>query len=140
MIGIKLLNDQAKIPHRATENAAGYDVYSSIDILIYPQERQLIKTGISIAIPSGFYGRLAPRSGLALKNGIDTLAGVIDSDYRGELGVILYNTDKENPFHIKIGDRICQLIIEKYYTFQIQETESLEDSERGTGGFGSTGK
>jgi dUTP pyrophosphatase len=91
-------------------------------------------------IPDGYYGRIAPRSGWALKYGIDTLAGVIDSDYRGEVGVILYNTDKEIPFNIKMGDRIAQIVFEKYYTFQIQETEILEFSKRGTGGFGSTGK
>ena len=137
---IKLTDFNAQIPTKGSEHSAGYDLYSCCNALIYPQERMLIKTGIVLEIPEGFYGRIAPRSGLALKNGIDVMAGVIDSDYRGEIGVILYNTDKNTPFHIKIGDRIAQLIIEKYYTFDLQQAEDLNVSERGTGGFGSTGK
>jgi dUTP pyrophosphatase len=137
---IKLLETNAKVPVRANDCAAGYDLYSSCNALIYPQERMLIKTGISIEIPEGYYGRIAPRSGWALKNGIDTLAGVIDSDYRGEVGVILYNTDKETPFHIKIGDRIAQIIFEKYYNFDIEVSDEISETTRGDGGFGSTGK
>jgi dUTP pyrophosphatase len=137
---IKLLETNAKVPVRANDCAAGYDLYSSCNALIYPQERMLIKTGISIEIPEGYYGRIAPRSGWALKYGIDTLAGVIDSDYRGEVGVILYNTDKEIPFHIKIGDRIAQIIFEKYYSFDIEISNEISKTARGDGGFGSTGK
>jgi dUTP pyrophosphatase len=137
---IKLTDFNAQIPTKGSEHSAGYDLYSCCNALIYPQERMLIKTGIVLEIPEGFYGRIAPRSGLALKNGIDVMAGVIDSDYRGDIGVMLYNTDKNTPFHIKIGDRIAQLIIEKYYTFDLQQAEDLNVSERGTGGFGSTGK
>jgi dUTP pyrophosphatase len=137
---IKLLATNAKAPVRANDCAAGYDLFSLYNYTLYPHQRLLVQTGIAMEIPDGYYGRIAPRSGWALKYGIDTLAGVIDSDYRGEVGVILYNTDKEIPFNIKMGDRIAQIVFEKYYTFQIQETESLEDSKRGTGGFGSTGK
>jgi len=137
---IKLLETNAKVPVRANDCAAGYDLYSSCNALIYPQERMLIKTGISIEIPEGYYGRIAPRSGWALKYGIDTLAGVIDSDYRGEVGVILYNTDKAIPFNIKIGDRIAQIIFEKYYTFDIEISDEISKTARGDGGFGSTGK
>jgi dUTP pyrophosphatase len=137
---IKLTDFNAQIPTKGSEHSAGYDLYSCYNALIYPQERMLIKTGIVLEIPEGHYGRIAPRSGLALKNGIDVMAGVIDSDYRGEVGVILYNTDKNIPFHVKIGDRIAQLIIEKYYTFDIQKVETLNLSERGSNGFGSTGK
>ena len=137
---IKLTDFNAQIPTKGSEHSAGYDLYSCCNALIYPQERMLIKTGIVLEIPEGHYGRIAPRSGLALKNGIDVMAGVIDSDYRGEVGVILYNTDKNIPFHVKIGDRIAQLIIEKYYTFDIQKVETLNLSERGSNGFGSTGK
>jgi dUTP pyrophosphatase len=91
-------------------------------------------------IPDGYYGRIAPRSGWALKYGVDTLAGVIDSDYRGEVGVILYNTDKEIPFNIKMGDRIAQIVFEKYYTFDIEVSDEISKTSRGDGGFGSTGK
>lgn len=136
---IKLTDLNAQIPTKGSEHSAGYDLYSCCNALIHPQERALVKAGIVLEIPEGYYGRIAPRSGLALKNGIDVMAGVIDSDYRGEIGVILHNTDKTVPFHIKIGDRIAQLIIEKYYTFDLKKSDDLNYSERGSGGFGSTG-
>ena len=117
---IKLSDTNAKIPTRGTSESAGYDLYSLNDYYVYPQERTNIRTGITLEIPKGYYGRIAPRSGLALKNGIDVMAGVIDCDYRGEIGVILYNTDNNIPFHIKIGDRIAQIIFEKYYTFKFK--------------------
>jgi dUTP pyrophosphatase len=92
-----------------------------------------------MSIPPGYYGRIAPRSGLALKYGIDVLAGVVDAGYRGEICVILYNTDKDNLFHIKTGDRIAQIIIEKYYPMDFVEVEKLDESIRGNSGFGSSG-
>jgi dUTP pyrophosphatase len=101
--------------------------------------RSLIKTGIAIEIPEGFYGRIAPRSGLALKHGIDVLAGVIDSSYRGEIGVVLFNTDQNQSFSIKAGDRIAQLIIERHYNFPWVRRTSLGDSNRSNNGFGSSG-
>lgn len=136
---IKLLDKNAKVPVRANQCAAGYDLYALHDYYVYPQERTLVKTGIALEIPEGHYGRIAPRSGLAYKNGIDTLAGVIDSDYRGELGVILLNTHKEQYFTIKSGDRIAQIIFEKYYDFDMEITEDISETSRGSGGFGSTG-
>lgn len=139
MIKIKLLNSNSKTPERSTSNAAGYDIFAVQDYNIEAQSRELIKTGIALEIPDGYYGRIAPRSGIALKNGIDVMAGVIDSDYRGEIGVILYNSDKNNSFLVRTGDRIAQLIIEKYYPFGIQIVESLDDTDRGTSGFGSSG-
>ena len=139
-MNIKLLDPNSQIPTKATANSAGYDLYSCCNIIIYPLERMLVKTGISIEIPEGYYGRIAPRSGLALKNGIDVMAGVIDSDYRGEIGVILYNTDKNIPLHVKTGDRIAQLIIEKHFTFEMTIVDNVSISERADGGFGSTGK
>lgn len=137
---VKLLDNNAKAPERATANAAGYDIFSLTDCCIYPQTRAMLKTGISIELPEGYYGRLAPKSGLALNYGIDVMAGVIDSDYRGEISVILYNTDKDIPYMVRIGDKIAQLIIEKYYPFGLQVVDDLSDSERGSDGFGSTGK
>jgi dUTP pyrophosphatase len=136
---VKLLDFNAQLPTKGSLHSAGYDLYSSCNSLIYPQQRMLVQTGISIEIPEGYYGRIAPRSGLALKYGIDVMAGVIDSDYRGDVGVILYNTDKENPFHIKIGDRIAQLIIEKHYTFELESVDLLQSTQRSSNGFGSTG-
>lgn len=139
LIDIKKLSEKAQTPTRATNNAAGYDLYSAQDIIINTQERQLIKTDISMSIPEGYYGRIAPRSGLALKSGIDVMAGVIDSDYRGEIGVILLNTSKTTPFTIKCGDRIAQIIFEKYHAVEFRELTELKSSVRSSGGFGSTG-
>lgn len=139
MIKIKKLHQDAKIPVRANETDAGADLCSVESVVIAPLSRTLIKTGISLEIPKNYYGRIAPRSGLAFKNGIDVLAGVIDSSYRGEVGVILFNTDKENSFTINQGDRIAQLIIEAHYNMSFSENDTLTDTDRGAGGFGSTG-
>lgn len=139
-MNIRLLDINAQLPTRGTQDAAGYDLYSSCNALIYPQERFLIKTGIAIEIPSGYYGRIAPRSGLAFNHGIDIMAGVIDSDYRGEIGAILYNTDRNRPFHVKIGDRIAQIIFEKYYIFDIVKADDISKTSRESAGFGSTGR
>ena len=157
-IKIKRLSKSAITPSRANDSDAGYDLYATQDMVIGPMEKLIVPTGISIEIPSGYYGRIAPRSGLAVKNSIDVLAGVIDSGYRGEIGVVLinlnlpevlFNRNKKstayesafgarNKFSISKGDRIAQLIIEKCHKIQWVETE-LSDSERGEGGFGSTG-
>ncbi|XP_014404291.1 PREDICTED: deoxyuridine 5'-triphosphate nucleotidohydrolase, mitochondrial isoform X2 [Myotis brandtii] len=129
------------------------------DYTIPPMEKTLVKTDIQIALPSGCYGRvalrrltlaqevlavrktenIAPRSGLAAKHFIDVGAGVIDEDYRGNLGVVLFNFGKEK-FEVKKGDRIAQLICERIFYPEIEEVQALDDTERGSGGFGSTGK
>lgn len=106
--------------------------------VIPPRGKALFKTDIAIAVPAGTYGRVAPRSGLALKHGIDTGAGVIDEDYRGNVGVILFN-HSDVEFTVAAGDRIAQLILEKIETPPIQCVEDLDDTARGAGGFGSTG-
>lgn len=139
MIKIKKINDLARIPVRANSTDAGADLYSTESLIIPPLSRALVKTGLIIEIPENYYGRIAPRSGLAFKNGIDVMAGVIDSGYRNEVGVILYNTDQFKGFEVKIGDRIAQLIIEAHYNFKFEESSELSDTERGSGGFGSTG-
>ena len=136
---VKLLNEKSKIPCRVHTTDAGADLFSIEDCIVNPSERKLISTGISLEIPEGYYGRIAPRSGLAAKNGIDVLAGVLDSSYRGEVKVILFNTSDEN-FEIKVGDRIAQLIVEKHYNFEFEVVDNLEETTRGSGGFGSTGK
>jgi dUTP pyrophosphatase len=128
----------AKLPVRATPGSAGYDLFAANRMVIPARGRGLVPTGLVIKIPENYYGRIAPRSGLALKNGIDVGAGVIDSDYRGSVGVVLFNHSDVN-FHIDAGDRIAQLIIEHIATPPVQEVDSLDDTERGTGGFGSTG-
>lgn len=138
-IKFRKLNDLAKTPFRANLTDAGSDLFSTEKVSIPPLSRKMIKTGICLEIPEGFYGRVAPRSGLAFKKGIDVLAGVIDSSYRGELCVILYNTDQNDSFDIDIGDRIAQLIIESHYNFEFENTDELSSTNRDTGGFGSSG-
>ena len=138
MFQVKKLVTHAVIPKRATEGSAGLDISSSVDITIPSHKWFAVPTGISIMVPKECYARLAPRSGLAFKYGIQVGAGVIDSDYTGEIKVILFNHG-ENDFTIKTGDRIAQLIFEKIFTDDLQEVEELVKTERGAGGFGSTG-
>ncbi|KAM6181060.1 deoxyuridine 5'-triphosphate nucleotidohydrolase, mitochondrial [Erethizon dorsatum] len=133
------LSEHATAPTRGSARAAGYDLYSAYDYTIPPMEKALVKTDIQIALPSGCYGRIAPRSGLAAKHFIDVGAGVIDEDYRGNVGVVLFNFGKEK-FEVKKGDRIAQLICERIYYPEIEEVQGLDDTERGSEGFGSTGK
>lgn len=139
ILKIKKLDPNAIIPTRANPTDAGADLYALEDIRIQPNTRELVRTGISLEVPESYYARIAPRSGLAYKNGIDVLAGVVDSSYRGEVGVILLNTDTQKIFNIRAGDRIAQLIIEAHYNMTIREVDSLSDTTRGDGGFGSTG-
>ncbi|NXN98901.1 DUT protein, partial [Rhinopomastus cyanomelas] len=133
------LSENASAPSRGSARAAGYDLYSAYDCVIPPMEKAVVKTDIQIALPSGCYGRVAPRSGLAAKHFIDVGAGVIDEDYRGNVGVVLFNFGKE-PFEVKKGDRIAQLICERICYPELEEVQALDDTERGDGGFGSTGK
>lgn len=134
----KQLDPKAKLPTRGSPSSAGLDIYSIEDVTIEPGQRCLARTGLSVAIPEGFYGRIAPRSGLAVKHGLDVLAGVIDSDYRGELLCALYNTGK-TPISLPAQSKICQLIIEKIVTPDAVWSEDLSETARGAGGFGSTG-
>ncbi|MEY8303143.1 dUTP diphosphatase [Anaerosalibacter bizertensis] len=140
---IKIINKSPfPLPKYKTEGSAGVDLYANIKSqeVLKPLERILVPTGISVSIPSGYEGQVRPRSGLALKHGI-TLAnavGTIDSDYRGEIKVILINLSNED-FIIKRGDRIAQLVFTKYEKVNFIEVDSLNSTERGTGGFGHTG-
>lgn len=140
-IPVRQLDAEIELPQAQNRGDAGYDLRSAQDISIAPGERAIVPTGIAIAIPIGYGGFVQPRSGLAAKKGISVLnsPGLIDSGYRDELKVILINTDRNETFEIKRGDRIAQLVIQKYETVQWNVVEDLEDSERGTGGFGSTG-
>ena len=138
-INVKRLSENAMIPAQGTAFAAGYDLYAAEDATIVCGTRKLVKTNISMEITPGYYGRIASRSGLAYKSGIDVLAGVIDSDYRGDIGVILYNTDKNIDFVVKKGDRIAQIIFEACYSATLNTVENLDNTLRQSGGYGSTG-
>ncbi|KAI8884420.1 dUTP diphosphatase [Backusella circina FSU 941] len=135
---IKRLSEHAKIPTRGSALAAGYDIYCAHDTVIPAQGKGIVPTDISLAIPAGHYGRVAPRSGLASKHHLHTGAGVIDADYRGPLGILLFNFSTED-YKVSRGDRVAQLILEKISMLEVEEVESLDESERGHGGFGSTG-
>lgn len=136
-ISIKKSNPLAQTPTPGSDFSAGYDLYSTEDYTLKPFERKLFKTGISIAIPNGLYGRIAPRSGLAFKDGIDTMAGVIDEDYRGDVGVILINLGSVDK-KVAVGDKIAQIIFENYSRAKFQDVSDLPASVRSEGGFGST--
>ena len=138
MFQVKKIVSHAIIPTRATEGSAGLDISSSVDAIVPSRKWLAVPTGISIAVPRYCYARIAPRSGLTFKYGIQVGAGVIDSDYTGEIKVILFNHG-ENDFIIKTGDRIAQLIFEKIVINELQEVEELVQTDRGSGGFGSTG-
>jgi dUTP pyrophosphatase len=134
----KQLDPRAVLPQRGSALAAGLDVYSIEDLEIGPRHRGMARTGLAVAIPPGFYGRIAPRSGLAAKSGLDVLAGVIDSDYRGEVCCLLYNTSDE-AIRLAAGSKICQLIVEQIITPDAAWASDLDETARGVGGFGSTG-
>ncbi|MEY4168380.1 MAG: hypothetical protein RIR52_2204 [Acidobacteriota bacterium] len=137
-IRVQSLREGARLPRRATPLAAGADLYAVEAVTLAPGERKLVPTGIAVEIPPGYYGRIAPRSGLAARYGVDTLAGVIDSDYRGEINVLLINLGKV-PVELGAGERIAQLIIEQAAPCEFCWSETLADTTRGDGGFGSTG-
>ena len=134
----KQLDPRAVLPKRGSALAAGLDVCGIEDLSIPARQRVMARTGLAVAIPPGFYGRVAPRSGLAAKNGLDVLAGVIDSDYRGEIVCVLYNTGDET-INLPAGSKICQLIIEQIITPDATWATDLDETARGAGGFGSTG-
>ena len=142
ILKIKKLRPNAIIPEYMSEFAAGMDIFACIDeiVTLKPFKRDLIPTGIAIALPKGYEAQIRPRSGLAVKNGITLLnsPGTIDADYRGEIKVVMINLG-EKDFQIKHGDRIAQMIINKVEYPEISETDELDETSRGSGGFGSTG-
>jgi len=135
---VKLLSENAIMPKRGSSLSAGFDLSSSENTIIKAGERGLVKTDLSIACPPGTYARIAPRSGLAVKKFIDVGAGVVDADYRGPVGVVVFNFGVED-FTVEPGDRIAQLILEKVSMVDAIQVEELTDTVRGEGGFGSTG-
>lgn len=134
------LNEKAIVPQRATSGSAGYDLSACEEAIVPPRSRMMIDTGIVVQFPSDHYARVAPRSGLTLKKGLDVGAGVIDSDFTSSIRVILFNHTDE-PFVVNIGDRIAQLIFIKISTPEVKfvDYSELNKTERGTNGFGSTG-
>jgi dUTP pyrophosphatase len=138
-IKVKMLRDGARLPAHATDWSAGADLYCAEAFTLQPGERKLVATALAIEIPPGYYGRVAPRSGLAVRHGIDTLAGIIDSDFRGELKAALINLG-DRPVSFEGGERIAQLIIERAARCDYFWSEELSETGRAEGGFGSTGK
>lgn len=130
------------VPTYAHPGDAGADITASEAVLLRPGERAMVKTGVSIALPDGYVAFVMPRSGLALKHGISLVnsPGTIDAGYRGEIGVIMVNTDKTEDFHISPGDRIAQLVIQPVVRAQFVPVDELPGTHRGAGGFGSTGR
>jgi dUTP pyrophosphatase len=139
-VRFRLLDSSAKLPTYAHPGDAGMDVCSIEDVVIAPDARHLVKTGFAMELPDGFEAQVRPRSGLAIKSGITVLntPGTIDSGYRGEVGVILINLS-DVPFHVEKGMKIAQMVIAKFERAEIEEVSELSSSERGAGGFGSTG-
>lgn len=139
---VQKIHALAKMPKYAHQWDSGVDLFSVENITIQPQCRALVHTGIKMAIPCGYEGQVRPKSGLALKHGISVVntPGTVDAPYRGEICVILINTDAKTPYEIKVGDKIAQMVFAKVEAAELQEAEDLGSTERGEGGFGSTGK
>jgi dUTP pyrophosphatase len=138
---IRRLDPDLPLPSYGRASDAGLDLLAAEDVSLEPRQRAAVRTGIAVAIPEGFAGFVHARSGRALREGLALVnaPGVIDSGYRGEIKVILVNLDAEAALHIKRGDKIAQLIVQAIQTVDLDEVESLPRSERGEGGFGSTG-
>ena len=138
-IKYQLLSSKAHKPTQSHESDAGWDLYSIHPTVVSSHQRKMINTGISVEIPSSFVGLIWPRSGLSVKHGIDVLAGVVDSGYRGEIMVCLFNTSLI-PVRIESGDRIAQILFQEVPKFKMVSSENLTESERKERGFGSSGK
>ena len=139
---ITRLDESVPVPRYAKPGDAGADICTRIDLTIEPGERVLAPTGLSIALPDGYAAFVHPRSGLAIKHGVSMVntPGTVDAGYRGELQIILINHDLREPISFKKGDRIAQLVIQKVERAEFVEVETLPGTDRGSGGFGSTGK
>lgn len=138
-VKIKLLRPEAKIPSYGREGDAGLDLYCCEDYELQPGERRRFALGFAMELPKGTVALMWDRSGMAANHGIHSLAGVIDSNYRGEVNVVLYNTSKE-PYTVSSGDKIAQMLIQRHETVQFKEVSELADSERGDRGWLSSGK
>lgn len=138
---IRRLDPSVELPTYAYAGDAGLDLRANEDVTLAPHERRLISTGLAVAIPEGFAGFVQPRSGLALKQGLSmaNTPGLVDSHYRGELKVCAVNLDDEHPITIERGERIAQLVIQRAPTVRLVEVDELDETDRGAGGFGSSG-
>jgi dUTP pyrophosphatase len=138
---IARLDERARLPTRAHDGDAGLDLYALENALLAPGERASVPTGIAVEVPPGQAGLVLPRSGLAARHGISVVnaPGLIDSGYRGEVRILLLNTDREHPFELSAGDRIAQLVLVRIELPTPLEVDALSDSARGAGGFGSSG-
>ena len=144
IVNVKIVNQSGHaLPDYSTANSAGMDLRAKLEtpVTLKPMKRRLIPTGLYVELPEGYEAQIRPRSGLALKKGISIVntPGTIDADYRGEIGIILINLS-DSDFVVKNGERICQMVINRVEKISWSEVSSLEDSERGAGGFGHTGK
>jgi dUTP pyrophosphatase len=142
IVRFRRLSDSARPPARAHDGDAGYDLHAAEAAALGPGERASVGTGIAVAIPEGHAGLVLPRSGLAARHGISVVnaPGLIDAGYRGELRVLLLNTDRERSFEVVAGDRIAQLLVVRVEGPQLEEAPELDETGRGGGGFGSTGR
>ena len=138
---IKRLDPTVELPSYAYEGDAGLDLRANEDVTLAPFERRLVSTGLAVAIPEGYAGFVQPRSGMALKRGLSmaNTPGLIDAHYRGELKVVAVNLDAHEPLHIERGERIAQLVIQQVPVVSLREVETLDETDRGSGGFGSSG-
>jgi dUTP pyrophosphatase len=136
---VKRLHPDAQLPKYGRPGDAGLDLHAAEDVTLVPHEQRIVKTGIALAIPPGAVGLVWDRSGMAAKNGVKTMAGVIDHTYRGELGVVLVNVTNR-PYDVKKGDRVAQLLVQPIHTADVQEVDDLDETNRGDGGFGSSGR
>jgi dUTP pyrophosphatase len=139
---VRRLDPAARLPLLAHEGDAGYDVHALEPATLAPGERAMVRTGIAVEIPEGHAGLVLPRSGTAARHGIALVnaPGLIDSGYRGELKVLLLNTDRSEPFEVAPGDRIAQLVLVRVETPAVEEVAELSETARGAGGFGSSGR
>ncbi|MEX2557658.1 MAG: dUTP diphosphatase [Actinomycetota bacterium] len=139
---VQRLDDGLPMPERAHPGDAGFDLRSAVDLVLAPGERALIPTGLAVAIPDGFAGLVQPKSGLAARHGLGLVnaPGLIDAGYRGEIKVIAINLDPREPFEVHRGDKIAQLVVYPVPATTLREVSELPESERGSGGFGSTGR
>ena len=141
VVPIKRLDPTVELPTYAYAGDAGLDLRSSEDVTLEPFERKLVSTGLAIGLPDGYAGFVQPRSGLAIRQGLSIVntPGLIDAHYRGELKIIAINLDAHEPIHIRKGDRIAQLVIQAVPAVRLVETDELSETDRGAGGFGSSG-
>jgi dUTP pyrophosphatase len=142
IVRFRRLSEAARAPARAHDGDAGYDLHAAEPAALAPGQRASVGTGIAVAIPDGHAGLVLPRSGLAARHGISLVnaPGLIDAGYRGEVRVLLINTDRERSFEVAPGDRIAQLLVVRVEGPQLEEAAELDDTGRGLGGFGSTGR